>query len=1005
MQGAAMMLPTLKECIQDARRLLAVFEEHGIDEVESGSPESRDSLLKACSSDLALLLRRLSGISTARLASLVAAPLPPPQPAAESPAATAVPVVTPARPAASVEATAAVTPAVPAATPALAQVAAAVDAAVVPAAAAALPAAAEVEPAMAPPATAAVSPTALTAASAVAPAVPVLASADAPAASASSFAATPAAPAAEASAEEPAAPVAAAAEVIAKAESAAPPSAAKTELSSEVAKATEAPAAVPTAPAVAALVAAGSGSSGSIVPEVGRGQSGEATTSLAPPPKKRGRPRKVPLPELDSAPAQVVPAGDAEKEPAVEAEQPTEEVEVSASPAAADEAAGEGAKEEHRCQVCQKTFGSRAGLVGHVNFSVEHQQRLAQQQTEATNRVLSAAGESFERVSGAPQQPRPAQDAYPSTSPPASSPSSSCPAQPAPAAVAADEAAAPVEKRRRISVKSSGREKPEAMAPQELEQEASTVAPSNVAASGVAATVLAAPLASAQDRHDQQAPSPDAALEAPPAVAPAAVQAPAAPAAEEAVGTGSEEGAAEGGGAAEAGEATPSAQKAREVPARDQFDKFPPATDHDIELFPSVCAAFEVYLRTVDAKINENTRRTYPPAIQTLFRLDGKPPEVMATDEYRVAVKHTLEDRACSHIQSAALRYFGQFWDVEGKEFCCSGQFPAEVTEELKSRYQKKHTQPLARIRLEEDGDGSEEARKAESLPEGWKVHSTSGGRILGYSSPEGVLYTSRGAVRQLFEGETPAPKSRRRGAALGEGEEADDADAPTPDKPVVDPKPLLELLGTATEADVAGPQDRQFLPRIIATFGRHMREQRTDTQRQSTRDAYVLAVFKLFSLTGRGFHAMAQTPFLEAVAGSEEARKNKALNTAVRTFRVSGGRSEGYSGSFDEADRDSMNLALNVKPILTDGNGECCAPMHGGRSCQRPNQQCNTCGTKLKCSIHGDHSVLECREIFWAKHSKCGTRQRTMADFWKAPVAASSSQEAQDGDIVTLEA
>jgi len=159
------------------------------------------------------------------------------------------------------------------------------------------------------------------------------------------------------------------------------------------------------------------------------------------------------------------------------------------------------------------------------------------------------------------------------------------------------------------------------------------------------------------------------------------------------------------------------------------------------------------------------------------------------------------------------------------------------------------------------------------------------------------------------------------------------------------------------------------------------------------------MAVFKLFSQTGQSFNAMAQPAFMEAVTVSEEARRNKTLATALRAFQRFWVEVGGYSGSFVEADRSTMNLALNVKPNLMDCSGECASAMQGGHHCKRPNQQCITCGTRLKCSLHCEHSPQECREIFWTKHSRHGTKQRTVADFWR-PSAPQGQGETCGGGV-----
>merc|ERR1711907_837760 len=109
-------------------------------------------------------------------------------------------------------------------------------------------------------------------------------------------------------------------------------------------------------------------------------------------------------------------------------------------------------------------------------------------------------------------------------------------------------------------------------------------------------------------------------------------------------------------------------------------------------------------------------------------------------------------------------------------------------------------------------------------------------------------------------------------------------------------------------------------------------------------------------------------------------------MNTAVRHFQRFWADAGGYDGTLIDADRETMNLALNVRPNFEDCSGECRAAMAGGHHCKRPSQQCVTCGTKLKCSSHCEHSLQECREIFWAKHSRHGSKQRSVADFWKKP-------------------
>merc|ERR1712194_177681 len=142
----------------------------------------------------------------------------------------------------------------------------------------------------------------------------------------------------------------------------------------------------------------------------------------------------------------------------------------------------------------------------------------------------------------------------------------------------------------------------------------------------------------------------------------------------------------------------------------------------------------------------------------------------------------------------------------------------------------------------------------------------------------------------------------------------------------------LKELLGPAPEADAMGLQDRQIFPRVIATFARWLWEKKADNQKQTTRDDYVLLIFKLLSLSGRSFSSIVTPAFLEAVEGSEELCQSKALKPAIQIFRCFWDEIGGYGGVFDHADKDDLSLALNVKPALMDDSGECCIAMSRGR-------------------------------------------------------------------------
>lgn len=323
-------------------------------------------------------------------------------------------------------------------------------------------------------------------------------------------------------------------------------------------------------------------------------------------------------------------------------------------------------------------------------------------------------------------------------------------------------------------------------------------------------------------------------------------------------------------------------------------------------------------------------------------------------------------------------------------------------------------------MRVEEEGDDGEDARKVYNLPENWRVHSSTNGRLLGWSSPGGRLYVSRHELNVRFgrqdpsrtganrlpklelpqSSDTPSKSSKRVSLGL-ERERGEDEESMELLGKQVDPKPLMELLGSPAESDGVTDKDKQMLARVLATFQRHLRDKQGERQRQATRDNYVMAVFRIYSTSGRSLHCVAQQSFVDAVALSEESRKNRCLLTACRSFQRFWDEIGGYDGTFDEADRETMNMALNVRPLLKDMIGECGVLCHGGRTCNKPNQECITCGTnRLRCASHADHTIQECRGVFWSKHSSKGIRLRTMADFLRPqpqqqPIAADQNSQA----------
>jgi len=203
------------------------------------------------------------------------------------------------------------------------------------------------------------------------------------------------------------------------------------------------------------------------------------------------------------------------------------------------------------------------------------------------------------------------------------------------------------------------------------------------------------------------------------------------------------------------------------------------------------------------------------------------------------------------------------------------------------------------------------------------------------------------------------------------------------------------EILAATPETKVSD-RDKELLPRVLATFARYLNDVLASSTKQCTRDNYMRVFFKTFLQSGLSFEALAQPMLSRLLTQTEEHKRNHGnAATVVRNFSQFWRDLGGYDASFDEADRESMTLSMNIKPMLVDAYGVCGAGAHMGNLCQRPKQRCETCGTELRCPRHEEkHTPAECREIFWAKHSPSGKRTKTIADFWKAQTANSTLEQ-----------
>jgi len=218
---------------------------------------------------------------------------------------------------------------------------------------------------------------------------------------------------------------------------------------------------------------------------------------------------------------------------------------------------------------------------------------------------------------------------------------------------------------------------------------------------------------------------------------------------------------------------------------------------------------------------------------------------------------------------------------------------------------------------------------------------------------------------------------------------------------------PLDELIDNPGDHEVSTANDQTLLPRVIASFLRHLTEACTpqNAMRQTTGDKYGRYISVLFSRTRRNFDALTDQRFIALVASCHENRvKHNDWSCALKKFRSFWHGIGGYNGveTLDEASQETLNHT--VKPVLEDAPGICGAGAETGSLCRRPKQRCKTCGTSLRCSKHfGGHSVEECRGVFWAMHTPDGKRLRTMRDFFQKPDSR-KTEPPKPPDIVTIE-
>jgi len=429
---------------------------------------------------------------------------------------------------------------------------------------------------------------------------------------------------------------------------------------------------------------------------------------------------------------------------------------------------------------------------------------------------------------------------------------------------------------------------------------------------------------------------------------------------------------------------------------------FRDATSEEREIIPRICLAFWDY--QMKKGIKEKTARGYAHGVKRCFEYDGKAPAVMATENYRKTIVYTWEDIVENKTFSVALSKFAEFWSssssADGSLSLMLGKTP--VAEELARQFAL-----TSKSRRSLDYESAEEALAEDNLPEGWRVHRSKNARSLVWHSPGRRAYFSRKevmhrlkppdppAIKRPEEGDTDEPERRSKKARQHlVANSTSDGGVESQDQ--VPRQSLRDVFSTPpAEAEVVSAKDKTMLAGVLVTFRQHIAS--NNERSQKTCDSYALNVFKVFSESGRSLEAIAKLDFAQSIAHTEDCRRGHGhIGTAMKLFSVFWREIGGYAGTVAHASRDILNKTLNVRPILRDIQKQC---GHGG-VCQRPKQQCDTCGSTILCSKHGHHETEDCREVFWATHSVDGKRIATLRNFMR-PKAQSGHDNASFSEVL----
>lgn len=179
------------------------------------------------------------------------------------------------------------------------------------------------------------------------------------------------------------------------------------------------------------------------------------------------------------------------------------------------------------------------------------------------------------------------------------------------------------------------------------------------------------------------------------------------------------------------------------------MSEFRAATEEERSKMPRLCQLYADFL-VARKDFSQGTAARYGRALRDVFSYDGRAPAEMASLDYFLSVKHSLEDTLLRRLHSGTVKHFADFWREKGGLSARDALLPDAGSDMFAI--------PASRVRGEAAVFTTDPAAlRAEGLPSGWRLYRNKDGMFLGWMSPAGHFCITRSeAVLWLTAQEVP---------------------------------------------------------------------------------------------------------------------------------------------------------------------------------------------------------------------------------------------------------